>query len=503
MTAPTLDQRTLLSAPARDFVSRPRTMLVNGEWVAARSGRTLPVVDPSTGLEITTIPAGGPEDIHAAVCSARAAFDGGAWPSLRPVDRERLLLKLADLIERHAQELAELEAIDSGKLVPFNLYGDLKIAVDSVRYMAGWATKIEGTTISPSFAYVPDLRFTAYTLREPVGVVGAIVPWNFPLVMAVWKIAPALAAGCTIVLKPAEETSLTALRLGELILEAGIPAGVVNIVTGEGPEAGAALVEHPLVDKIAFTGSTQVGQLIQRRSADTMKRVSLELGGKSPVIMLADVDVAMAVQGAAQAIFFNHGQVCTAGSRLYIQKPIFEAVIAGLAEVAKGFKLGAAFDAQAQMGPLVSARQLQRVQGYVDIGVSEGARLLAGGERLSRPGFFLQPAVFANTKPEMTIVREEIFGPVVAATSFDSIEQIVPLANATSYGLGASVWTNNLTLVHRIIPKIKAGTIWVNSHNVLDPAVPFGGLRASGYGRELGHAAVDLYTETKSVTIAV
>jgi len=503
MAAAPLDQRTLLGAPARAFVAKPRGMLLGASWVPAKSGRTLPTIDPSTGVEVTTIPAGGAEDIDAAVRSARAAFDGGAWPALRPVDRERLLLKLADLIEQHAQELAEIETIDSGKLLAFNLHGDLKIAVDSVRYMAGWATKIEGTTISPSFAYIPQMRFTSYTLREPVGVVGAIIPWNFPLVMAVWKIAPALAAGCTVVLKPAEETSLTALRLGELILEAGIPPGVVNIVTGEGGEAGAALVAHPLVDKIAFTGSTEVGQLIQRKAADTMKRLSLELGGKSPVVILADADVGMAIQGAAQAVFFNHGQVCTAGSRLYVQKPIFEAVMAGLAEVANSFKLGAAFDPEAQMGPLVSAKQQQRVQRYIDIGVREGASLLAGGRPLQGPGFFLQPTVFGNAQPEMTIVREEIFGPVLAASSFDSVEEIPALTNSTAYGLGASIWSNDLTQVQRLIPKIKAGTVWVNSHNLLDPAVPFGGTRASGYGRELGHAAIDLYTETKSVTMAI
>jgi phenylacetaldehyde dehydrogenase len=478
-------------------------MLIGAEWVEARSGASLPSIDPATGLQIASIPAGDAPDIDAAVTAARNAFETGPWTRLRPVDRERLLLKLADLIEQHADELAEIETIDSGKLLPANRFGDLRLAIDSVRYMAGWATKIEGATLEPSFAYVPEIRFTACTLREPVGVVGAIIPWNFPLVMAIWKIAPALAAGCTIVLKPAEETSLSALRLGELILEAGIPPGVVNIVTGEGPRAGAALVAHPGVDKIAFTGSTEVGRLIQRKAADTLKRVSLELGGKSPVVILADADVQMAIQGAAMAVFFNHGQVCTAGTRLYVQKPIYEDVVAGLAEVARAMRLGPGFDQNAQMGPLVSAQQLHRVHGFVQAGIVEGARVLAGGEPAGGSGYFMKPTVFGNTNARMSIVREEIFGPVVAAAPFEDVADVPALANDSAYGLGASLWTNDLTLAHRLIPKIRAGNIWVNAHNVLDPAVPFGGFKASGYGRELGRAAVDLYTDTKSVTIAI
>jgi phenylacetaldehyde dehydrogenase len=500
---PGTDQLSFLCPAARAFVTKVHRLLIDGAWIGPVTGGSLAVIDPSTGLELTSIASGGAADVDLAVRAARRALEDGPWATLRPVDRERLLLKLADLLELHADELAEIETIDSGKLLPFNRFGDLKIAIDSLRYMAGWATKIEGATLTPSFAYVPDVRFTSYTLREPVGVVGAIIPWNFPLVMAIWKIAPALAMGCTIILKPAEETSLTALRLGELILEAGIPAGVVNIVTGSGPAAGAALVEHPGVDKIAFTGSTEVGREIQRKAAASVKRVSLELGGKSPVIVLADTDVGRAVQGAAQAIFFNHGQVCTAGSRLFVEEPIFADVMNGLTAVAKGMRLGAGFDPQAQMGPLVSAKQLARVQTYVDSGVKEGAELLAGGAQWPGPGFFIHPAVFANTRADMKIVREEIFGPVVAATPFKDIATAVALANDTAYGLGASIWTNNLTLAHRLIPKLKTGNVWINSHNLLDPAVPFGGVKASGYGRELGRAAVDLYTETKSVTIAI
>ncbi|WP_136162497.1 aldehyde dehydrogenase family protein [Sphingomonas flavalba] len=499
--ADVVDQKNRLGDAARAFVSGPVQMLIDGQWVDSESGRTLTVTDPATGLAITTVPAGTAGDVDRAVKAARRAFEG-AWSALRPVHRERLLLKLADLVEAHADELAELETLDNGKLLPMARYGDLNIAIDSLRYMAGWATKIEGTTISPSFAYVPDVSFTSHTLREPVGVVGQIIPWNFPLVMAVWKIAPALAAGCAVVLKPAEDTPLTALRLGELICEAGIPDGVVNIVTGDA-EPGAALVDHPDVDKIAFTGSTEVGQIIQRRTADTMKRVSLELGGKSPVVILKDADIGMAVQGAAQAVFFNHGQVCTAGSRLFVERPIYHAVMEGLANVAQSFVLGSGFDQNAQMGPLVSAKQRERVQAYLESGRKQGGRLVAGGDAVDRPGFFFKPAVFADVRPDMTIYREEIFGPVLAATPFDDVDAAVRLANDSIYGLGASVWTNNLGLANQVVRKLKAGSVWVNCHNLLDPAVPFGGVKMSGYGRELGHAARDLYTEAKSVTMAL
>ena len=496
-----IDQKGKLGSAARAFVSAPAKMLIDGQWVDSETGRTITVTDPATGLAITTTPAGSASDVDRAVKAARRAFEG-SWASFRPVQRERLLLKLADLLEQHADEFAELETLDNGKLLMMARHGDLSIAIDSLRYMAGWATKIEGTTITPSFSYIPDVQFSSQTLREPVGVVGQIIPWNFPLVMAVWKIAPALAAGCTVVLKPAEDTPLTALRLGQLICEAGFPDGVVNIVTGDA-EPGAALVDHPDVDKIAFTGSTEVGQIIQRRAADSMKRLSLELGGKSPVVILKDADIGMAVQGAAQAVFFNHGQVCTAGSRLFVERPIYDAVMEGLAEVANGFKVGSGFDPSSQMGPLVSAKQRERVQHYLDIGQEQGGRLVAGGTAAEGPGFFFRPAVFADVRPDMRIYREEIFGPVLAATPFDDLEVATAMANDSSYGLGASVWTNNLALANRMIRKLKAGTVWVNCHNLLDPAVPFGGYKMSGYGRELGHVVRDLYTESKSVTIAL
>jgi len=493
------DQKARLGDAARLFLSSSRKMLIGGQWVEAQSGRTIDVVDPATGMKLVDVPAGGSADIDRAVAAARRAFEG-AWAAARPVQRERLLLKLADLLEANADEMAELETIDNGKLLMMSRHGDLTLAIDSLRYMAGWATKIVGTTITPSFNYVPPgMEFTSQTLREPVGVVGQIIPWNFPLVMAIWKIAPALAAGCTVILKPAEDTPLTALRLGELICEAGFPDGVVNIVTGDA-EPGAALVDHPDVDKIAFTGSTEVGQIIQRRAADSMKRLSLELGGKSPVIILKDADIGMAVQGAAQAVFFNHGQVCTAGSRLFVERPIYDAVMEGLAEVANGFTLGSGFDASSQMGPLVSAKQRDRVQNFLESGRKEGGRLIAGGSTVDGGGFFFRPAVFADAQPNMTIYREEIFGPILAATPFDDLDDVLRLANDSVYGLGASIWTNNLALANRVVRRLKAGNVWVNCHNLLDPAVPFGGYRMSGYGRELGNAVTELYTESKSVT---
>lgn len=494
-----ISQRGSLGDAAERFISSPRKMLVGGTWRDATSGKVMDVVDPATGEILTTIPNAGEEDVNRAVAAARQAFEG-EWRRLPPVARERLLLKLADLLEANADEFAELETIDNGKLLGFSRHGDLVLAIDSLRFNAGWATKITGSTIDPSFHYVPGAAFSAYTLREPIGVVGQIIPWNFPLVMAVWKIAPALAAGCTVVLKPAEDTSLTALRLGELICEAGFPAGAVNIVTGDG-KAGAALVDHPGIDKIAFTGSTEVGQLIQRKAADTMKRVSLELGGKSPVVVLRDADLEQAIQGAAQAVFFNHGQVCTAGSRLFVERPLYDAVVEGLGKVAASFKVGSGFDQESMMGPLVSQRHRQRVLSYIEAGKQEGAELVAGGTCPDSSGFFLQPAVFANTRSDMRIFQEEIFGPVLGVTPFDDEDEALALANGTQFGLGASVFTNDLARSNRFVAGFRAGIVWVNAHNLLDPAVPFGGVKMSGYGKELGRSAVDLYTEEKAVIV--
>lgn len=478
-------------------------MFVDGRFVDAQSGRTLPVYNPATGAEIARVPDAQAEDVDAAVRSARATFDSEAWQRMLPAERERLLLRLADLIEQHGEELARLETLNNGKLLMFSRMLEVGANAQWTRYMAGWATKIEGSTLDVSIPFPPGVRYTAMTRREPVGVVGAIVPWNFPLLMAMWKIAPALACGCTVVLKPAEETPLTALRLAELVMEAGFPAGAVNVVTGYGESAGAALVRHPGVNKIAFTGSTEVGRIIGRNCMDDMKRVSLELGGKSPVIVLEDCDPAMAVAGAAGAIFFNHGQVCTAGSRLLVHRSRYDEVLSGLASAAKATKLGDGFDETAQMGPMVSATHRDRVVRYIESGKAEGAELLAGGGAGPGSGYFVQPTVFSNTTGrDLTISREEIFGPVVVAMPFDDLDDVARKANDTRYGLGASIWTNNLTQAYRLIPKVQAGTVWLNCHNMVDPNLPFGGYKDSGVGREHGRAMIDVYTETKSVCVA-
>jgi len=491
------------SSRIRAFMANKPRLLINGEWVAARSDKTIAVFDPATGREISRVADAGAEDVNRAVAAARAAFESGPWPEMSPAAREALLWKLSDLIERHAADLAELESVDNGKTRFMASIIDVPGARDWFRYMAGWATKIEGSTIQTSIAGVPGAKFHTYVAREPVGVVAQIVPWNFPLAMAAWKLAPALAAGCTCILKPAEQTPLSTLRLGELILEAGFPPGVVNILTGLGETAGAALVVHPGVDKVAFTGSTEVGKLINKSATDTLKRVSLELGGKSPMIVLADAEVGAAVGGAAMAIFFNSGQVCTAGSRLYVHSKIFDSVVEGLSCAANAIRLGPGLEQATEMGPLVSKEQQERVLSYIESGRKEGASVAAGGEAVSHPGYYVKPTVIVSVKPQMRIVREEIFGPVVVAQRFDELDEVVKAANDSPYGLGASIWTNNLSAAHRLIPRIKAGTVWVNCHNMVDPNMPFGGFKSSGIGREHGRAVMDLYTELKSVCMLI
>lgn len=494
----------LISEPATQFLARMNhRMLIDGEWCAAVDGATLDVINPATEQVIGTVPAASERDVDLAVNAARRAFESGPWHTMRPVERQRLMLKLADLLEARAQVFAEIESIDNGKSAAIAQAVDVGLAVDFLRYMAGWATKIEGATMDVSVPYAPGAEFVAYTRREPVGVVAAVVPWNFPLLVAVWKLGPALAAGCTVVLKPAEQTPLTALMLGELILEAGFPAGVVNIVTGDGQNAGAPLVRHPRIHKVSFTGSTEVGKLIGKAAVDNMTRCTLELGGKSPVIVLDDCDPATAAAGAAQAIFFNHGQVCCAGSRLYVHKKMFDRVVADVAQIAAQMSLGHGLDPAAQMGPLVSREQMDRVCNYIDIGRSQGATVVAGGGRAKDKGFYVQPTVLTNVTPVMRVVQEEIFGPVLTAMPYDDLDEVAAWANDTPFGLGASIWSNNLSKVHRLIPKIKAGSVWVNCHSVLDPAIPFGGFKQSGIGRDMGKAALDSYLETKSVYIAV
>jgi phenylacetaldehyde dehydrogenase len=503
MSAQPIAPQPPASSAIRAFMAKRPRLLINGEWVDARSDKTIAVFDPATGQEVGRVADAGPEDVNRAVAAARAAFESGPWPEMSPARREALLWKLSDLIERHAADLAELESVNNGKTRFIASIVDIPGARDWFRYMAGWATKIEGSTIQTSIGGVPGAKFHTYVAREPVGVVAQIVPWNFPLAMAAWKLAPALAAGCTCILKPAEQTPLSALRLGELILEAGFPPGVVNILTGFGETTGAALVAHPGVDKVAFTGSTEVGKIINKSATDTMKRVSLELGGKSPMIVLPDADVGTAIGGAAMAIFFNSGQVCTAGSRLYVHSKIFDPVLEGLSGAANAIRLGPGLEQATEMGPLVSKEQQERVLNYIESGRKEGASVAAGGEPVSHPGYYVKPTVLVSVKPQMKVVREEIFGPVVVAQRFDDLDEVVKAANDSPYGLGASIWTNNLSTAHRLIPRIKAGTVWVNCHNMLDPNMPFGGFKSSGIGREHGRAVMDLYTELKSVCILI
>jgi phenylacetaldehyde dehydrogenase len=481
------------------FLARPHQMLIGREWRDAVSGASIDVCDPAAGETITTVPSADKTDVDLAVQAARTAFESAAWGAARPVDRERWLLRLADLVEANLQELAEIESLDNGKPLVIAQRVDIPSAVDFLRYCAGWATKIEGTTVDLSMPGFRRNEFLGYTRREPVGVVGAIIPWNFPLLMAVWKIGPALATGCTVVLKPAEDTPLSALRLAELALEAGLAPGALNVVTGYGPTAGAALASHPGIDKIAFTGSTAVGKLIGKAAIDNMTRISLELGGKSPVIVLDDVDPKVAASGAANAIFFNSGQVCVAGSRLYVQRRAYDAVVEGVSAIAAKMQIGPGLDPKTQLGPLVSEKHLRRVAEYVKVGVDEGGTLVAGGQRHGERGWFHQPTILAGLQESARIVQEEIFGPVLVAAPFDEVDEIAALANGTAYGLSASIWSNDLKRVHRLIPRLKAGTIWVNCHGLLDNALPFGGYKQSGIGREMGRAMIDLYTETKSV----
>jgi phenylacetaldehyde dehydrogenase len=477
-----------------EFIEKPVKMLINGKWVNAASGKTFATYNPATGEVLAQVAEGDREDIEQAVRAARKAFDSGPWRKLTASERGRLIWKLADLIEQHAEEFAYIESLDNGKPLKIAKVADVPLTVDMFRYMAGWATKIEGNTIPIS---VPG--HFAYTLREPIGVVGQIIPWNFPLLMAAWKLGPALASGCTVVLKPAEQTPLSALRLGELIQEAGFPEGVVNIVPGFGETAGAALVAHPDVDKVAFTGSTEVGRLIVHAAAGNLKKVSLELGGKSPNVVFKDADLETAVAGSASAIFFNHGQCCCAGSRLYIEKPVFDQVIEGVAQRAKKIKVGPGLDPETHMGPLVSTEQLDRVCGYLEAGFSEGAKAVVGGHKAGDRGYFVEPTVLVDTKENMKVVKEEIFGPVVTAMPFTDPEEIIPRANDSEYGLAAGVWTRDLGKAHRMAEQLRAGTVWINCYNVFDAALPFGGYKQSGWGREMGHEVLNNYTQTKAV----
>ena len=473
----------------------PGRLLIGGEWLS--TSKTFDTVNPATGEVITQIASAGAQEVDRAVQAARKAFDdrGGSWQKMTASERGRILWRLADLVERNIEEIAELETLDNGKPIFESRYVDLPMVIDVLRYYAGWASKIHGETINSRVD-----AFT-YTLREPVGVVAAIVAWNFPLLLTSWKLGPALATGNTVVLKPAEQTSLTALRVGQLLQEAGLPPGVVNIVTG-GPETGRVLVQHAGVDKVAFTGSTMVGKEIMRSAADTLKRVTLELGGKSPNIVFADGDLEAAVKGATTGIFYGKGEVCAAGSRLFVEKKIHDEFIGKLVERARKLKPGDPLDPKTRLGAIVSEQQMNTVLGYIESGKKEGAKLVAGGNRVSVDGgrgFFVEPTVFDAVDNNMKIAQEEIFGPVLATIPFDDLDQVAELANQNVCGLAAAVWTNDVKKAHGLAKRLKAGTVWINAYNLYDAALPFGGFKQSGFGRELGMNALEHYTELKSV----
>jgi len=492
-----------LNPKVADFISKPRKMLINGEWVDSVSGKTFPVYSPATGEEMATVTEGNKEDINLAVIAAREAFENGAWRTMPPQERSRIIWKIGELMYENIDELAELESIDNGKSKEIAKAVDIPLSADHFQYYAGWATKIEGNTIPLSVPYAPGAKFHSYTQRDPVGVVGQIIPWNFPLLMFAMKVAPALAAGTTIVLKPAEETPLSALRMGELMLEAGLPKGVINIVPGYGETAGAALSAHDGVDKIAFTGSTEVGKLIVQAASGNLKKVSLELGGKSPSIIFSDApDLEAAIQGAANSIFFNHGQVCTASSRIYVERGVYDQVVEGIAAIADKISLGHGLDASSEMGPLVSKLQHERVTSYIQSGIDEGAKIVTK-RKISSDGYFVAPTVMTNTTADMKVIKEEIFGPVVAIEPFDNIDEVIQEANNTPYGLAAAIWTKDVSKAHLTAERINAGTVWINCYHIYDASLPFGGYKQSGWGREMGHAALNNYLETKAVCIAL
>lgn len=487
-------------AAARAFAGRRHLLFIGGEWVEAVEGETFATHDPATGAKLADVAKADAKDVDRAVAAARGAMENPAWIEMKPAQRARLLERLADAMEAAIDELAALETLDNGKPLRDARNFDLPHAIATLRYNAGWATKLNGETISLSGAGT----WHAYTLKEPVGVVAQIVPWNAPLAMAVAKIAPALAAGCAVILKPAEETPLTALRLADLIAGIGFPPGVFNLLTGFGDTAGAGLTAHPGVDKVTFTGSTEVGRLIVRAAAGNFKRVTLELGGKTPVIVMPDADIAKATTGAAMSIFINAGQVCNAGSRLFVHERHFDEVIDGVARMAESMKLGNGLAPDTQMGPVISSIQRDRIHGYISSGLEAGASLRAGGQEIAGDGNFVPPTVLTGTSADMAVRREEIFGPVLCAMSFgdDDLDAIAAQANASDYGLGAVVWTNDLSAAHRLARKLKAGTVRVNGGG-LDPALPFGGFKQSGWGRENGREGIDAYMETKAVAMAL
>ncbi|MEA2630353.1 MAG: aldehyde dehydrogenase [Chloroflexota bacterium] len=485
--------QTVEKRPATPTIRQTR-LLIDNQWVDPVEGGEFDTYNPATGEVIAEVAEGTAADVDKAVKAARRALEKGPWGTMDAADRGNLMFELADLVERDSQSLAALESLNSGKTIN-DAIGDMQGVVNTLRYYAGWADKIEGRTVP-----VRGI-FLSYTLRQPVGVVGQIIPWNFPLLMLAWKWGPALACGNTIVMKPAEQTPLTALRLGELAIEAGFPAGVINLINGFGETAGAALVAHPDVDKIAFTGHVDTAKIIQRQAAETLKRTTFELGGKSPNVIFADADMEDAVAGAFHAIYFHGGQCCTAGSRLFVEEKIHDDFVARLAEKARNRSIGDPLDPATEQGPQVSQEQMEKILHYVDLGRKEGARLLTGGARRGDRGYFVEPTLFDDVKDDMAIARDEIFGPVVSVLPFRQVDELVERANNTSYGLAAAVWTKDIDKAHLFARRVKAGTVWVNCYHVVDATTPFGGFKMSGQGRENGEAALEHYTETKTVTV--
>jgi phenylacetaldehyde dehydrogenase len=498
MGMPILNEPIQLHSSVRAWLDQPKRMFIGGEWVESKSGKTFATEDPGTGQTLAEVPSADADDVDAAVSAAQRGFQ--AWQALAPAARADIMWKVGELIHQHAEEFAQLEALDTGKGISAARAIDVPFTAENFKYTAGWATKLNGETFNLSLS---SDEWHTFTLREPAGVAAGIIPWNYPLAQASFKIAPALAAGCSVILKPAEQTPLTALRLAEIMMEAGVPPGAVNVVTGFGETAGAAIARHPEINKISFTGSTEVGKLILKAAAETnLKRVTLELGGKSPTIIFDDADLEAAIPVAAAAIFNNTGQVCNAGSRLYVQRSVFERVLEGVKQYAAKLRIGYGLDERTEIGPLMSKAQLERVTGYVQQGLRDGATLYFGGaSEFDAAGYFFQPAIVTNTRPEMSIVREEIFGPVLVAEPFDDPDEIEPVANATVFGLAATIFTANISRAHRLAKRLKAGAVWINCFGVFDPNLPFGGYKQSGIGREMARLGVEAFTEVKAVTI--